>query len=230
MKSMDWKCGVGVACLLMTVTASPARAQTRSIPEPAGIPVVREGMKVMGSPFSPQYQGAWYQSQANRVAMIAWAEKYEADRQVYLAEMAAKKAEADQMKGAEDAKGKVLWTKVHRPKGLDRNAKISDKAISMPEAVASAKPVAEPMTPVIVESPTKAMPKAEPLPAATNDSWTAAKSTGDKVVTRKVVSETVFELQADGTMVQISPTAKVESANTDTPKVATETAKPKTQR
>jgi hypothetical protein len=227
MKSMDWKCGVGVACLLMTVTATPSRAQTRSIPEPAGIPVVREGMKVMGSPFSPQYQGAWYQSQANRVAMIAWAEKYEADRQVYVAEMASKRAA---MKAEEDAKGKVMWTKVHRPKGLDRNAKISETAIAMPEAVVSIKPVAEPMMPVIVEAPMKAMPKAEPLPAIKSDSWTAAKSTGDKIVTRKVMSETVYELQADGTMVQISPTVKVESANTEMPKIATETAKPATQR
>lgn len=228
MKSMDWKCGVGVACLLMTVTATPSRAQSRSIPEPAGIPVVREGMKVMGSPFSPQYQGAWYQSQANRVAMMAWAEKYEADRQAYVAEMTAKKAEADKMKAGEDAKGKVMWTKVHRPKGLDRNAKISETAIPMSEAVASTKPIAEPMMPVMVEA--KAMPKAEPLPAVKNDSWTAAKSTGDKIITRKVMSETVYELQADGTMVQISPTVKVEGANADMPKIATETAKPATQR
>src|SRR5262245_30902767 len=132
MKAMDWKRGVGVACLLVTVAASPARAQTGAIKEPAGIPVVREGMKVMGSPFSPQYQGAWYQSQANRVAMMAWAERYEAEREVYLAEMAVKKAEAAKIKAEGGKNGDVLWTKVHKPWYLGPNAKISDKPVAMP--------------------------------------------------------------------------------------------------
>ena len=233
MKAMDWKRGVGVACLLMTVTAAPARAQTGAIKEPAGIPVVREGMKVIGSPFSPEYQGAWYQSQANRIAMIAWAERYEEERQVYLAEMAAKKAEADAIKaaGGKDAGGKdgdVLWTKVHRPWGLGRNAKISDKPVSMPtvKSMAAAPMVMGSTSAIVVEGPTpKALPKAEPLPAVS--SVVSDKPAAEKVLSSKVVSETVYELKSDGTMVELKPSAIVGNA----PKaIATEPAKTTTTR
>ena len=231
MKAMDWKRGVGVACLLMTVAAAPARAQTGAIKEPAGIPVVREGMKVMGSPFSPDYQGAWYQSQANRIAMIAWAERYEEERQVYLAELAAKRAEAAAMKAAGGNGGKdgdVLWTKVHKPWGLGRNAKISDKPVSMPtvKSMAAAPMVMGSSSAIVVEGPTpKALPKAEPLPAvSTMKTETPA---AEKVLSSKVVSETVYELKPDGTMVELKPSAIVG----DAPKaIATEPAKTNTTR
>jgi hypothetical protein len=221
MKAMDWKRGVGVACLLVTVTSAPARAQTGVMKEPAGIPVVREGVKAMGSPFSPQYQGMWYQSQANRIAMMAWAERYEAEREVYLAEMAAKRAEAAKMKAAGGKDGDVLWTKVHKPWSL-RNAKFSDKPVAMP----SSSVAMDAKSPIVVVGPTvKSMPKAEPLPAVS--AIAADKPAAETVISSKVVSEKVYEMKSDGTMVELKPSQLVG----DAPKaIASEPAKTQTTR
>jgi hypothetical protein len=231
MRTMEWKRGVGVACLLMTFSAAESRAQTRGpIQEPAGIPVVKDGMKTLGSPFSPEYQGAWYQSQANRIAAMAWMEHDIAMRQAYIAELAARKAEADASaksekaeKAGENMNGKVMWTKVGKPAGwglgIGKGKIISSTRIPESKMVVDATPVnMDSKSTIVVESPKMTIKDATPMPT---DKATASMPV-DKVVPGTVISETYYEVKPDGTMVEMKPSkdAKITTIGPATPPAA----------
>jgi len=216
MKAMDWKRGVGLACLLFTVSAVPARAQSRGpIQEPAGIPVYSNNGQTMGSPFSPEYHAAWYQSQVNRIAYMAWMEHDAMEREAYLADLAARRKAAAEVKAAEkaveDKDGKVLWTKVGTPKGWGwGQGKIVDSRPA-PSSMALSNPAASSKTStVVVTSPAKmpAVKAAAPMPSS-------------KVMSSTVVSETVYEVKPDGSMVPLksAPTAVVKSVDAAAPQV-----------
>ena len=231
MRTMDWKRGVGVACLLMTVAPAESRAQSRGpIKEPVGIPVVSDGMKTLGSPFSPAYQNAWYQSQANRVAMMAWMEYDAAMREVYIAERAAQKMEADAkakaekaQKPGEDMNGKVMWTKVGKPAGwglgIGKGKIISSTPVASSTPVVTSTPVKmDSKSTIVVESPKMTIKDASPMPTDKSTASTAV----DKVVPGTIISETYYEIKPDGTMVEMKPSkdAKITTIGPATPPAA----------
>ena len=243
MKTMEWKRGVGVACLLMTFSAAESRAQTRGpIQEPAGIPVVKDGMKSLGSPFSPGYHHAWYQSQANRIAAMAWMEHDIAMRQAYIAELADRKAEADALAKAEKAEkagenmnGKVMWTKVGKPAGwglgIGKGKIISSTPVASPKMVVDATHAKiDSKATIVVESPKMTIKDATPMPAGK----TTASMPVEKVVPGAVISETYYEIKPDGTMVEMKPSkdAKITTIGPATPPaaIASESSKTSTKR
>ena len=162
--------------------------QTRGpIQEPAGIPVVKDGMKSLGSPFSPEYHHAWYQSQANRIAAMAWMEHDIAMRQAYIAELAARKMEADALakaekadKAGEDMNGKVMWTKVGKPAGwglgIGKGKIISSTPIPESKMVVDATPVKmDSKSTIVVESPKMTIKDATPMPTDKVDRFNAGR-------------------------------------------------------
>jgi hypothetical protein len=208
MKTMDWKRGAGVACLLMTLGAGEVRAQTRGpIAEPAGIPVYNNGPKTLGNPFSPEYHAAWYQSQVNRIAMMAWMEHDMAVRQAYLADLAAKRKAAAEAKSAENVNenGKVLWTKVGKPRGWGLGQGKIISSVPVESTVVSSTPGKGSAPTIVVESSSMAPVVKDATPMPTDN--VAGKATSGKV----------YELKPDGSMVEISPSATIKSVETGAP-------------